>query len=116
MPLKILVVEDESLIALLMEDFVTHLGHQVAGTAMRLAEALELAQRAEIDFAILDVNLAGAMSFPVADVLERRGVPHIFATGYGSAGIKPPYSQRIVLHKPVRLADLDRAITAARAA
>jgi CheY-like chemotaxis protein len=116
MSLKILVVEDETMIALLMEDFLTDLGHEVTEMAMRLPEALEIAQRAEIDFAILDVNLAGAVSFPVADVLTRRGVPHVFATGYGSAGIAPPYSERIILHKPVRLADLSRAIEAARAA
>jgi CheY-like chemotaxis protein len=113
MPMKILVVEDESMIALLMEDFVTDLGHEVAATAMRLPEALEIASQAEIDFAILDVNLAGAVSFPVSDILARRGVPHIFATGYGSAAVTPPYSDRIILHKPVRLADLSRAIEAA---
>lgn len=116
MSLRILVVEDEPMIALLMEELLADLGHEVAAMAMRLAEALEIARGVEIDLAILDVNLAGTASFPVADVLAERGVPYLFATGYGSGGIGPPYSERIVLHKPVRRADLDRAIEATRAA
>ena len=116
MSLRILVVEDETMVALLMEDLLTDLGHEVAATAARLPEALDFAHNAQIDFAILDVNLAGAASFPVADVLAERGVPHVFATGYGSAGIEPPYSERIILHKPVRIAELSRAIEAASAA
>lgn len=111
--LRILLVEDEALIALHMEELVSDLGHQVAATAMRLAEALEMAAHCELDFAILDVNLAGATSFPVADVLSRRGVPYLFATGYGSAGIGPPYDAQLILHKPVRLADLGRALGSA---
>ncbi len=84
--------------------------------AARLPEALAMAGEAQIDFAILDVNLAGSASFPVSDVLAARGVPHVFATGYGSAGIGPPYSERIILHKPVRIAELNRAIQAASTA
>jgi DNA-binding response OmpR family regulator len=114
--MKILLVEDETMIALLLEDLLAELGHEVAGMALRLPEALEMARRAEIDFAILDVNLAGSASFPVSDVLAERGVPHVFATGYGSGSIGPPYSERIILHKPVRLADLSRAIDKASAA
>jgi CheY-like chemotaxis protein len=109
----VFLVEDEAMIALYMEDLVADLGHEIAATAMRLGEALELAEQSDFDVAILDINLAGTMSFPVADLLTARGVPYLFATGYGSAGIGPPYNEHVVVHKPVRAADLGRAITTA---
>jgi DNA-binding response OmpR family regulator len=106
---RILIVEDEMTIALLLEDMVIDLGHEPA-LAMRLPQALQLAETADIDLAILDVNLDGRVSFPVADVLLRRGVPFLFATGYGSGGIEPPYRDRLVIQKPFSLEDLGRAI------
>lgn len=113
--MRILVVEDEMLIALLMEDMLSDLGHEVVAMAMRLPQALELAASSDIDLAILDVNLAGLMSFPVADVLAARGVPFVFATGYGLAGLKPPYDAQRVLRKPVFRSDLESAINSAAA-
>jgi CheY-like chemotaxis protein len=108
---RILVVEDEMTIALLIEDMLTDLGHEVVGLAMRLPHAMELASTAAIDFAVLDVNLDGRMSFPVADLLSARGVPFIFATGYGSAGLDERYrGQAPVVRKPFRLQDLQSAI------
>ncbi|HEX4197545.1 MAG TPA: response regulator [Caulobacteraceae bacterium] len=110
-PLRILVVEDEMTIALLIEDMLTDLGHQVVGLAMRLPQAMELAASAVIDFAILDVNLDGHMSFPVADLLRGRGVPFVFATGYGSAGLGEHYRGKAhVVKKPFRIEDLRSAI------
>jgi len=108
--LRILIVEDEMTIALLLEDMITDLGHEPAALAMRLPQALELAQTEDLDLAILDVNLDGRLSFPVAEVLQRRGVPFLFATGYGSGGIEPPYRDRVVIQKPFSLEDLGRAI------
>lgn len=108
--MRILIVEDEMTIALLMEDMVADLGHEVVGLAMRLPQALSMAEQEEIDFAILDVNLDGRMSFPVADILQRRGVPFIFATGYGSAGLEAPYKGQVVIKKPFMLNDLKNAI------
>jgi len=108
--LRILIVEDEMTIALLLEDMVTDLGHQPAALAMRLPQALQLAEKEQLDLAILDVNLDGRLSFPVAEVLERRGVPFLFATGYGSGGIDPPYRDKVVINKPFSLEDLQRAI------
>ncbi len=108
---RILVVEDEMTIALLIEDMLTDLGHEVVGLAMRLQQAMELAATASIDFAILDVNLDGRMSFPVADLLNARGVPFVFATGYGSAGVDERYrGQTPVVKKPFRLQELQSAI------
>ncbi len=115
-PLRVLVVEDEMTIALMIEDMLADLGHEVVGMAMRLPDALALAGVVKIDLAILDVNLAGQMSFPVAEVLKRRGVPFIFATGYGSAGVEEPFRGRtVVMKKPFALKDLSGAIAKAAA-
>src|SRR5205085_11168424 len=105
-PLRILIVEDEMLVAMNIEDMLLDLGHEVAGLASRLAPALQLAAEAEFDAAMLDVNLAGERSFPVAELLEGRGIPYLFATGYGIAGIEERYRHAPVLQKPFRAADL----------
>ena len=111
MSLRILVVEDEMTIALMIEDMLIDLGHQVVAMAMRLPQALEFAKTADIDFAVLDVNLDGRMSFPVADTLIGRGVPFMFVTGYGAAGVDPKYRHHgIIVQKPFDLADLKSAI------
>ena len=70
---------------MLLEDIVTDLGHDPIGPMMRLQPALTAAETGDFDFAILDINLAGQQSFPVADCLRRRGIPFIFASGYGGA-------------------------------
>lgn len=98
--MRILVVEDEMLVAMLIEDAVTDLGHQVVGPAMRLDAALAAAGEEDFDFAILDINLAGKQSFPVADRLIERGIPFMFASGYGLAGLVDPYRSAPVLQKP----------------
>ena len=113
--MRVLLVEDEALIALHMEDLIADLGHEVTATAMRLDEALELAERCDFDFAILDINLAGAMSFPIADLLTRRGVPFAFTTGYAPAGVQAPYNTRPIVRKPVLLDELNRALCSAAA-
>ena len=110
MTLRVLIVEDEMTIALMIENMVMDLGHEVVELAMRLPRAIEVAREAEIDFAILDVNLDGRMSFPVADVLTERGVPFVFATGYGSAGIEGSYKGRPILSKPFGIGDLRSAL------
>ena len=110
-PLRVLVVEDEMTIALSVEDMLVELGHNVVGLALRLAQALKLAQDGQLDFAILDVNLNGQVSFEVAEILESRGIPFMFATGYGSAGVEPIYRGRgIVIKKPFDLTDLRQGI------
>ena len=109
-PLRILIVEDEMLVAMNIEDMLLDLGHEVAGLAGRLEPALALAREAEIDVAMLDVNLAGEQSFPVADALIERGVPFLFATGYGLKGIPERYRDRPVLQKPFRGQDLAQVL------
>jgi CheY-like chemotaxis protein len=112
MGLRILVIEDEMTIALLIEDMLGELGHEVVGMAMRLPQAMEMAQTAKIDLAILDVNLDGRMSFAVADLLEARRIPFIFATGYGAAGLAQPYNHRPLIKKPFEIRELEGAIRA----
>ena len=81
---RILVVEDEAMIAMLVEEMVLDFGSEVVGPAAKMEEALRLASDASLDAAILDVNVGGAVVYPVADLLRARGVPIIFATGYGA--------------------------------
>lgn len=110
--LRVLIVEDEMLVAMNIEDMLLDLGHEVAGIASRLEPALSLAAEADFDFALLDVNLAGSPSFPVAAVLRDRGLPFLFATGYGTKGIIEEFRSYPVLQKPFRGLDLDLAIQA----
>lgn len=108
--LRILIVEDEMLVAMNVEDMLLELGHEVAGLASRLAPALALARDGRFDAAMLDVNLAGEPSFPVADLLIERGVPFLFATGYGRQGIEERYRGFPILQKPFRAAELGAAL------
>jgi DNA-binding response OmpR family regulator len=109
---RILIVEDEFLLAMDLEYLLTAMGHHVVEMATRIPAAMELALRADIDFAILDVNVAGIQSFPVADILRRRGIPFVFATGYGSAGLLDGYRDEPTLQKPYQPHELERMITA----
>ena len=108
--LKVLVVEDEMLVSMLVEDMLADLGCTVVGPAAELEEAMGLAQSADIDLALLDVNLGGKPIFPVADALKARGVPFAFASGYGEAGLSEDHRGAAVLQKPFREADLAKAL------
>ena len=108
--LRILVVEDEMTIAFMIEDMLADLGHEVVELAMRLSDALEAAERLDFDLAILDVNLDGHHSFPVADILIGRSIPFAFATGYGKLGIDEAYRDRPVLAKPFLSGDLAKLV------
>jgi CheY-like chemotaxis protein len=104
--LRVLVVEDEAAISLLLEDMLLDFGCEVVGPAARLGAALELMQGETLDMAILDVNVAGEPIYPVAAALVERKIPFVFSTGYGSAGIKDLYRDRPVLQKPFAQHDL----------
>ena len=111
--LRVLVVEDEMLVAMNIEDMLLDLGHEVAALASRLESALALAREGSFDIAMLDVNLAGQASFPVADLLRERGIPYLFATGYGVQGIAESHRAVPVLQKPFRARDLEETLRAA---
>jgi CheY-like chemotaxis protein len=113
--LRVLVVEDEMMVSMLIEDMLTDLGCVVIGPASRLDEAIELAEVSEIDCAVLDVNLGGQPIFPLADLLRERGRPFAFATGYGDAGVRDVDRGTPVLQKPFREGDLARVLGELRA-
>lgn len=107
---RALVVDDEIMVAMYVEDLLTELGFEVASIATTLAQALPLAREGCFDFAVLDINLAGELSFPAADVLRERGIPFLFASGYGSKGVCERYRGAVRLQKPFLGRDLARAI------
>jgi CheY-like chemotaxis protein len=99
---RVLIVEDETLVAMLLEDMIAELGGSVVGPASRLDRALQIARdpSVAIDVALLDVNLAGEDAFPVAAALAERGVPFAFSTGYGGDRLPQRWSGRPALNKP----------------
>ncbi len=108
--LRVLVVEDEMMVSMLIEDMLSDLGCVVIGPASRLDEAIELANSTELDCAVLDVNLGGQPIFPLADILRAKGAPFAFATGYGDAGLRDVDRGSPVLQKPFREGDLARVL------
>ena len=110
---RVLVVEDEALISMMLEDYLLEIGCRVVGTAGRLEEALEMARRVSMDVAVLDVNLAGKVSYPVAEVLRGRNIPFLFATGYGTAGLPVGLRGTPILSKPFLLDQLEKALSVA---
>jgi CheY-like chemotaxis protein len=112
---RVLVVEDEMLIGMLLEDMLTDLGHQVVGIVSRVNDALAAVQKEAFDLAILDVHLNGQAVFPVADALVERGVPFVFATGYGERGLPEQYRSRPILQKPFAKDDLEKMLATLKA-
>lgn len=110
--LRVLIVEDEVIIAMLLEETLHDAGCVVIGPVPRVDKAMEVARAEPLDFALLDVNLAGEKVFPVAEVLVERAVPFVFLTGYGRSGLPATYAQRPALAKPFKLAALMRVIAA----
>jgi CheY-like chemotaxis protein len=108
--LKILVVEDESIVSFLLEDMLTDIGCNVLGHAASLDEAFTLFEKLRPQAAVLDVNLRGEMVYPFAERLERDRVPFLFATGYGVAGIPERWQRWPVIQKPFQLKTLVNAL------
>ena len=107
---RVLVVEDEVIVGMLVEDMLSELGFEVVALSTHLDEAVEFARTLDIDVAVLDVNLNGRMSYPVADMLKSRGVPFLFATGYGAKILVPPHNGTPTLQKPFKIDDLQRML------
>jgi DNA-binding response OmpR family regulator len=104
--LRVLVIEDEYLVASLIEEMLESAGCIVSGPIPRLAQALEAATRESCDVAVLDVNLAGERIYPVAEILSRRNVPFVFVTGYGANVLPTEYAGCPRLAKPFKIAEL----------
>lgn len=110
---RVFVVEDEALILFTLEDLLEDLGYEMVASAQRIPDALALAGTLAFDIAILDVNVAGQRVDAVADLLANRGLPFIFATGYGQGSLPDGHRDRIFMPKPYRKADLQAALSAA---
>ncbi|MEO7170176.1 response regulator [Sphingomonas sp. QA11] len=110
-PTNILIVEDEPLIAMMLEDFLDVLGKTMAGTADNVADALKLVEAGGIDAAILDVNLRGGeKSWPIADALAAKGVLFVLATGGSAESVAEAYRGRPTLSKPFTMDAVSRAL------
>jgi CheY-like chemotaxis protein len=109
---RILVVEDELMIRMLLDGMLEDLGYTMAAEAGAIDEAVTLAKQADFDAAILDVNLNGQPITPVVEALIERGVPFVFATGYGARGVPEPYRNNPTLQKPFQTEALEEALKA----
>ena len=110
---SVFLVEDEVMIRMMVADMLEELGFSVAAEAGEINEAMRLAQSAEFDIAILDVNVNGKVISPVAELIKARNRPFIFATGYGSSGLPEEYRDRPALQKPFQLETLAKMIDTA---
>jgi CheY-like chemotaxis protein len=104
--LRVLVVEDESLIAELIADVLETAGCSILGPFPQLTEALQAAEAEHFDTALLDIDLGGSHSYPIADALARRNLPFAFLTGHGRGGLPAQYSKRPIVGKPFTSKDI----------
>ena len=109
---RILVVEDEYLIRMLLEDMLQEIGYEIAAAVGSSAEASAFARDGAFDLAILDVNLDGEEIYPVADILAARDLPFVFVTGYGERSLSEPYRDRPALQKPFQSDHLQKTLAA----
>ena len=107
---RVLLVEDEMFVAWLLEDMLADLGCAVVGPASSVNQALAMIDAEAIDAAVLDVNLNGQMSYPVADALAARGVPFVISTGYDKDTLPDDYRTFPVLQKPIQRSELSDAL------
>ncbi len=112
---RVLVVEDEALVAMLIEDFLVEFGCDMVGPFGTVASALEAARAEAFDFALLDVNLQGDKVYPVAELLTERHIPFVFLSGYGDGAIPPGRPAWKVCAKPFRVNDLAALLSATMA-
>jgi CheY-like chemotaxis protein len=110
--LRVFVVEDEFAVLLLIEDMLSELGCELAGSASRVADALGMVCERIPDVAVLDVNVAGEPVYPVAEFLAGQNVPIVFSTGYGDCSLGEPWRSRPVVQKPYMLEQLASALLA----
>ena len=108
---RVLVVEDEVLVAWMLEEMLAELECMVVGPAVRVSQALAMVGTEAIDLAILDVNLNGEKSYAVADALAARRVPFVFSTDYAADSMPDKYRSSLILQKPYGQSDLSAALT-----
>jgi CheY-like chemotaxis protein len=111
--LRVFVVEDEALVSMFIDDTLSDIGCTTVSIAGSLADAMQKVATLAFDAAILDVNLQGEQTFPVAELLNQKGIPFVFSTGYGNAGIPEALRCVPILQKPFLERDLKEALSAA---
>ena len=111
---RVLLVEDEVIVGMMMKDVLTEIGFHVVGPFGKVSDAIEVIDRERLGAAVLDVNLRGEMIYGLADELTGRGVPLVFVTGYGPEAIDARFANVPVLQKPVDSAALRRVLTRRR--
>lgn len=109
---SILLIEDEVMIRMMVADMLEELGYTIAGEAGDIDEGIRLVQSIDFDIAILDVNVNGKVITPVAEAVQMRGKPFVFATGYGAQGLPEKFRDRPTLQKPFQIETLARTIEA----
>lgn len=107
---RVAIIEDEGIVAMLLEDMLVDLGYEVVATVGRMDRAVQLVSETSADVVLLDVNLNGEDTYSLASALASRGIPFIFATGYGPAGQKEEWRSTPTLQKPFLAQDLERAL------
>lgn len=107
---RVLLVEDETLVAMLLEEGLEELGCDIVGPVGRVDAAKQAIDGERFDCAVLDINLRGQAVYPVAEMLARRAVPFCFITGYGGREIAAGFAGRPVLHKPFSSQELAAVI------
>ena len=110
--MRVLVVEDEVLVAMLIEDMLLDYGCESVEICGRIENALARVAEESFDFVVLDLNLEGEFTYPVADRLIERKIPFVFATGYGASMLSGPYARVPTLQKPFQMEDIERALQA----
>ena len=113
-PMRILLVEDEALVALMMQDLLKEAGHEVVGPYGTVSDAMHALNSNALDGAILDINLSGGSVYPAAEALSEAGVPFVFVTGYDAASIDERYKDVPILQKPIERQQLTNLFVDAR--
>lgn len=111
---RILLVEDEATVAMLLEDMLEELGYHTVASVARIGKAFEMLESLEFDVAILDVNVNGELVFPLAQRISEKGKPIVFSSGYGRSGLPAAFDTCAMLAKPFSIQDLERALKAIR--
>jgi DNA-binding response OmpR family regulator len=107
---RVLVVEDEAMISMLLEDMVLDSGGEIIGPIAKFDDALAIAREAEFSVAVLDLNLNGTLSYPIVEAIRERGIPVIFATGYGADDLLDRFRDYPTLQKPFSQNDFAQVI------
>lgn len=110
---RVFIVEDEAHVAMMLQDLLEDIGCEVVSIATRFGEAMEKAQSVSFDVALLDVNLDGEPSYPIAEAIAACGHAFVFSTGYGASRLPEALCSGPVLQKPYLRRDLERALRAA---